>query len=75
MTNTGRTICCNGSYGPYFGSNADFVVYDSCNANNSSYTNLGASFVNDTGIDGRQVFTGEFNFKVKEIEVFAITAS
>jgi hypothetical protein len=28
--------------------------------------------VNDTGINGRQVFTGEYNFTVKEIEVFAI---
>jgi hypothetical protein len=30
--------------------------------------------VNDTGINGQQVFTGEYNFTVKEIEVFTIEA-
>jgi hypothetical protein len=29
--------------------------------------------VNDTGIEKAQVFTGEYNFTVKEIEVFAIS--
>jgi hypothetical protein len=29
--------------------------------------------VNDTGIDGKQVFTGERNFTVQEIEVFSIS--
>jgi hypothetical protein len=28
--------------------------------------------VNDTGINGQEVFTGEYNFTVKEIEVFTI---
>jgi hypothetical protein len=31
--------------------------------------------VNDTGINGEQVFTGEYNFTQKEIEVFTIKAS
>jgi hypothetical protein len=30
--------------------------------------------VNDTGINGQQVFTGEYKFTVKEIEVFTIEA-
>jgi hypothetical protein len=30
--------------------------------------------VNDTGINGQQVFTGEQYFTVKEIEVFTIEA-
>jgi hypothetical protein len=29
--------------------------------------------VNDTGIAGQQVFTGEQRFQVKEIEVFEIS--
>jgi hypothetical protein len=48
-------------------------VADSCNSNTNSYTNLGNGYVNDTGITGTAVFTGEGNFTVKEIEVFAIT--
>jgi hypothetical protein len=48
-------------------------VADNCNANNSSYTYLEKGYINDTGITGRAVFTGELNFTVKEIEVFAIT--
>jgi hypothetical protein len=47
-------------------------VYDNCNTTNN-YTNLGGCYVNDTGIDGKLVFTGEYNFTVKEIEVFTIT--
>jgi hypothetical protein len=48
-------------------------VADSCNANTSSFTYLGNGYVNDTGIDAAAVFTGEYHFTVKEIEVFAIT--
>jgi hypothetical protein len=48
-------------------------VADNCNTNTSNYTNLGTAYVNDTGIDGKAVFTGEYNFTVKEIEVFTIT--
>jgi hypothetical protein len=29
--------------------------------------------VNDTGIDGQQVFTGERHFTVQDIEVFSIS--
>jgi hypothetical protein len=72
MTKSGRTIHCGSSYGPIFGSACDIIVGDSCNASNSSYTVLGTSFVNDTGIAGTQVFTGEQYFTVKEIEVFAL---
>jgi hypothetical protein len=48
-------------------------VADNCNANTSSYTKLGKGYVNDTGIAGTAVFTGELYFTVKEIEVFSIT--
>jgi hypothetical protein len=31
--------------------------------------------VNDVGLDSKIVFTGEYNFTVKEIEVFEITGT
>jgi hypothetical protein len=48
-------------------------VADYCNQNTNSYTRLGYGYVNDTGINEYQVFTGEQYFTVKEIEVFSIT--
>jgi hypothetical protein len=68
-----EAIGCYASYGPIFRSNNDIIVFDACNTINNNYTNLGGSYTNDTGIDGREVFTGEYNFTVKEIEVFKIT--
>jgi hypothetical protein len=68
-------IYCNSSYGPIFGNNYDIYVSDNCNINASNYTNLGWTFANDTGIPGDQVFTGERNFTVKEIEIFAILSA
>jgi hypothetical protein len=68
-----NAICCNSSYGPWFPSNNDMVVYDNCDNTTNNFTNLGGSYMNDTGIDGRLVFTGEYNFTVKEIEVFTIS--
>jgi hypothetical protein len=47
----------------------DFGVSDNCN----SWTNLGTSYTNDTGLDGKTFFTGSRNFQVKEIEVFEIS--
>jgi hypothetical protein len=61
------------NHGPTFGNGHDIYVADKCNVNNSSYTNLGNGYVNDIGITGNAVFTGEYNFTVKEIEVFSIT--
>jgi hypothetical protein len=65
-------IYCGSSYGPTFGRNHDIHVSDGCNANNNSYTYLGGSYLNDTNIEGKQVFTGQHHFTVKEIEVFSI---
>jgi hypothetical protein len=65
-------IFCGTSYGPIFGSNNDIAVYDNCNAHASNFTNLGGTFANDMGMPGNQVFNGEWNFTVKEIEIFAI---
>jgi hypothetical protein len=73
LSNPSRAICCSPSWGPTFGNGYDIAVADCCNQNTNSYTNLGKAYANDTGIDGKEVFTGEFNFTVKEIEVFTIT--
>jgi hypothetical protein len=69
-----RAINCYSSYGPTFGNVHDIYVANDCNASTTSYTNLGTDYVNDTGIAGTQVFTGEKHFTVQEIEVFSITA-
>jgi hypothetical protein len=73
LTNPTYAICCSSSYGPWFGGGDDFRVADGGNNNASSYTNLGHSYANDTGIAGNQFFTGEYNFTVKEIEVFQVS--
>jgi hypothetical protein len=73
LTNPTNTIFCYSSYGPLFGGGADICVADGCNNSTSSYTNLGGSYANDTGIAGNQFFTGEGKFTVKEIEVFQVS--
>jgi hypothetical protein len=73
MNHPSCAIYCRSSYGPIFGSNHDICVCDGCNTSTNNYTNLGGGYSNDTKLDGRQVFTGESNFTVKEIEVFTVT--
>jgi hypothetical protein len=72
LSNPSDAIYCPASYGPTFGGNHDIHVADNSNTNTSSYSNLGHGYENDTGVNGRQIFTGEYNFTVKEIEVFTI---
>jgi hypothetical protein len=74
VSNPSHAIYCNSACGPRFGHGCDMCVANECNANTSSYTNLGSGYVNNTGIAGNQVFTGEQSFTVQEIEVFSITA-
>jgi hypothetical protein len=62
----------NRTYGPTFGGNADLYVCDECHRSAGSYSYLGGTYANDTGIDGKQVFTGSCHFTVKEIEVFEV---
>jgi hypothetical protein len=64
-------IYCDSGWGPGFGD--DMGVFDNCNASTESFTYLGRSYTNDTGLDEWKVFTGSWNFQVKEIEVFEIT--
>jgi hypothetical protein len=64
-------ISCRCECGPFFGD--DVGVFDNCDANTRSYTSLGWTYTNDTGLDGRIVLAGAEYFPVQEIEVFEIT--
>jgi hypothetical protein len=67
-----QAIFCHSGSGPTFGSGHDIFIANECNATSENYTNFGHSYVNDTGIDGKQVLLGEYAFTVKEVEVFEI---
>jgi hypothetical protein len=73
LKSSSNAIHCDSSNGPVFGSNCDMAVRDRCSESTSNCTYPGGAYVNDTGIDGKHVFTGEFTFTVKEIEVFSIS--
>jgi hypothetical protein len=69
-----QAIGDHGSYGPTFGYGCDFHVCDKCQNSNNSYSNLGITYANETGIEGKQVLTGAYNFTAKEIEVFEVVS-
>jgi hypothetical protein len=73
LMNGKSAIYCLSLYGPVFAGHWDMAVQTNCNTPTSNYTNIGSSYLNETGIDGKLVFTGEYNFTVKEIEVFTIS--
>jgi hypothetical protein len=52
----------------------DIIVTDDCNAKTGSFTHFGTTYINDTGLADKIVFTGSLTFQVKEIEVFEMTA-
>jgi hypothetical protein len=70
LSNSVEAIAGPSFYGPWFGRH-DIRIHTACDANTDSDTQLGNSYVNDTGIDGQRVLAGEAKFMVKEIEVFA----
>jgi hypothetical protein len=73
LQNQQQAILCHSSNGPTFGGGYDLYIANDCNGNANSYTNLGNGYVNNTNIPRTQVFTGQGNFTVKEIEVFTLT--
>jgi hypothetical protein len=73
LRNSAYAIYGHSSLGPVFGSHGDVTVCDGGNAKANSYTRHGGVYLNDTGIDNDRVFTGKYNFTLKEIEVFALT--
>jgi hypothetical protein len=50
-----EAIWCDSDSGPYF---REIFVSHNCNANTDSFAWLGASYTNDTGLDGKTFFTG-----------------
>jgi hypothetical protein len=63
-------IGCDSRCGPHF---YDIHVSDNCNAKKDSWSCLGVSYVNNTGLDEKTILTGSSNFTVKEIKTFKIT--
>jgi hypothetical protein len=59
ISNPSYVIYCHSSYGSCFENGHDIYVVSNCNVNTSSYINLGIIYVNNTGIAGKQIFTGE----------------
>jgi hypothetical protein len=67
-----NAIYCNSSYGPTFSGGHAIYISDNSNANTNSYNDLTSSYENDTKVSGEEVFAGQRNFTVKEIEVFSV---
>jgi hypothetical protein len=69
-----RAIFCRSDVGPSF---SDIGVDDNCNLSTDNHTSdfdySWPSYANDTGLDGTTFFTGDLDFRVKEVEVFEIT--
>jgi hypothetical protein len=64
-----RAIICNFAYGPCFGG---IIVCDNCNTHCNNCVGFGSGYINESGLDNAEVFTGSPRFTVKEIEVFEI---
>jgi hypothetical protein len=68
-------ICCRDELCALFGEWCEILVSDNCNTNRNSYTRIGTRYGNKTYENDTQfedLFTGAWNFTVKEIEVFEI---
>jgi hypothetical protein len=72
QTKADKAIYNDSSYGPIFAGYSDLGIADQCQNSSGSWSNLGVGYINDTGIDGKNVLTGSYNFTVKEIEVFEL---
>jgi hypothetical protein len=69
LKNGSEAIYRRGDHGVSFGYGHDIcLLHESV----PHYTNLGVSYENTTGLDGKTVFTGASNFQPQEVEVFEI---
>jgi hypothetical protein len=70
-----RAVYCRADVGPSF---CDIILSDSCNVNDDSYGFMDGSsddtYRNDTPFGTETLFAKSKHFRVKEIEVFEITA-
>ena len=60
-----------------FGNGNDLVIYNDCNINTNSYSNLGSSYESPNGYayqsnEARNYLAGSYEFTVDEIEVFKL---
>eukprot|EP00586_Coscinodiscus_wailesii_P010113 CAMPEP_0172490414 /NCGR_PEP_ID=MMETSP1066-20121228/20820_1 /TAXON_ID=671091 /ORGANISM="Coscinodiscus wailesii, Strain CCMP2513" /LENGTH=605 /DNA_ID=CAMNT_0013258867 /DNA_START=47 /DNA_END=1864 /DNA_ORIENTATION=+ len=69
--NVSEAICQVASYGPTFGEGHDIYVADNPNSNSNSFVSIGATYICPEG-QSSDFITGSENFKVQEMEVFAI---
>jgi hypothetical protein len=67
-----RAIYDDAGYGPMFGGGVDLKIWNPYSGASHSYTILGVSYENDTGLAGNTVFTGSQAFVVTEVEVFEV---
>ena len=67
--NSSYNIYCGNGYGPTFGGGFDFYLCDNCNNSNSSYNNSDHSY-NTYG--KKNAVAGNYNFYVKDYEVYKI---
>jgi hypothetical protein len=54
-----RAVYHRASYGPTFGCGHDLCVSNRCRDSDDSYSNLGNTYTNYTGISGKEVLTGD----------------
>jgi hypothetical protein len=71
----GNAIYCHPSYGAVFGTYGDLHIYNNANSNQSSNSNLGATYQPPPGYQyntqqTKSLFAGSRNFTPTEIEVF-----
>ena len=68
MINTSNAIHNPSSYGPTFGGGHDMHIANNCNADKSSYMNIGSSYEKGDST----VIAGGYNFMVSDYEVFKV---
>jgi hypothetical protein len=72
ISNTSHDLCCHPSNGSTFGNGFGIHVASDYNANTTSYTYFGTDYINNTGIGGTQVFTGEQCCTMQEMYVLRL---
>lgn len=71
-SSNGNSIYCHLSYGPTFGGGHDLYIANGCMTSNKTacYCNCPSTY---TGCKKSELTGGEYNFEVKEVEVYLIT--
>jgi hypothetical protein len=66
----GNAIYCAHSYGATFGAGHGLYISNNANSNQSSHSNLGATYQPDNTQQTQSLFAGSLYFTPTEIEVF-----